>query len=149
MARELLATVDAGAALAEAEQQVHEPSSLPLSGADDRQRIAPGDRVVLVVGEQEEAERALAAARERGLKCLVAVGGPAGLAIAHEHAPDAIVLAAATSDAALLLDQLTHHPSCATSRCSSSASPRRATPRCAPGRRGSWSGRPVRRRSRS
>jgi signal transduction histidine kinase/CheY-like chemotaxis protein len=110
MARELLATVDAGAALAEAEHQVPEPSSLPMSGADDRARIAPGDRVVLVVGEQEEAERALAAARERGLKCLVAVGGPAGLAIAHEHAPDAIVLAAATGDAALLLDQLKHHP---------------------------------------
>jgi len=109
MARELLATVDA----ALPEPEVPEPSSLPRPfppTPDDRYRIAPGDRVVLVVGEQEEAERALAAARGRGLKALVAVGGPAGLAIAHEHAPDAIVLAAATGDAALLLDQLKHHP---------------------------------------
>ncbi|HEU4656013.1 MAG TPA: HAMP domain-containing protein, partial [Capillimicrobium sp.] len=89
---------------------IPEPTSVPVSGADDRGRIAHGDRVVLIVGEHGQAEQALAAARERGLKGLVAVGGPAGLALAHEHAPDAIVLAAATGDAALLLDQLKHHP---------------------------------------
>ncbi len=104
MVEELLATVDAAVATAP------QAPSLPVVGLDDRDAIAPGDRVVLVVGELEEAERALAAARGRGMKALVAVGGPAGLALAHEHAPDAIVLAAAPSDAALLLDQLKHQP---------------------------------------
>ncbi len=102
LAAELLETVDA------AEEELLEPPEATAS--DDRDRIAHGDRVVLVVGERDEAARALAAVRERGLRGLVAVGGPAGLALAHEHAPDAIVLAAATSDAALLLDQLKHHP---------------------------------------
>jgi len=113
IAEELLATVDAGergedaVAVAGA---VPDPAPRPVAGADDRARIREGDRVVLIVGEQDEAEMTLAAARARQLKGIVAIGGPAGLALAHEQMPDAVVLAAPTGDAALLLDQLKHHP---------------------------------------
>jgi HAMP domain-containing protein/signal transduction histidine kinase/CheY-like chemotaxis protein len=99
---------DAPSAVEDGEPAV--PPSASLPGADDRGRIALGDRVVLIVGGQQEAEQTLEAARERDLRGLVAVGGPAGLALAHEHSPDAIVLALSTGEAALLLDQLKHLP---------------------------------------
>jgi len=106
MAEELLAAVDAGAA----EGPPPAPAPSPAAGADDRAQIAPDDRVVLIVGEPETTEPTLAAARARRLKGIVAIGGPAALALAHEQMPDAIVLAAPAGDAALLLDQLKHQP---------------------------------------
>ncbi|UGS37613.1 HAMP domain-containing protein [Capillimicrobium parvum] len=111
MVEELLATVDAGERDGDGTPDgPTERAPRPVVGADDRGRIGPGDRVVLIVGDQDEAELTLAAAHAHDLKGIVAIGGPAGLALAHEQMPDAIVLAAPTGDAALLLDQLKHHP---------------------------------------
>jgi HAMP domain-containing protein/CheY-like chemotaxis protein len=61
--------------------------------ADDRSQIADGDRVVLIVeDDQDFANIELAMARERGFKGIVAVRGDEGLALAHEYKPDAIIL---------------------------------------------------------
>jgi CheY-like chemotaxis protein len=114
MVDSLLATGDAGAQQAAEAEAAASAATASEDGAtapaDDRDRIAPGDQAVLIVGERDEAEQALQALRRHDLKGLVAAGGPAGLALAHEHSPDAIVVAAGTGDAALLLDQLKHHP---------------------------------------
>jgi len=90
------------------DEEADPPYPLPPSPAPE---IGSGDRVLLVVADRpEETDRLHAAARERQLAPVAVVGGPAGLAMTHEHAPDAIVLAVTTADAALLLDQLKHHP---------------------------------------
>ncbi len=66
----------------------HEPAV-----EDDRAEIADGDRVVLIVEDDEDFARTeLAMARERGFKGIVAVRGDEGLALAHEYKPDAIIL---------------------------------------------------------
>jgi HAMP domain-containing protein/signal transduction histidine kinase/CheY-like chemotaxis protein len=78
---------------------------------DDRGALAQGDRVVLVVEDDEGTARgAMGAAREAGFKVLAALRGSHGLALAHEHAPDAIVLGSPVQDGAAVLDQLKHHP---------------------------------------
>jgi CheY-like chemotaxis protein/nitrogen-specific signal transduction histidine kinase len=60
---------------------------------DDRLEIADGDRVVLIVEDDEDfAKTELEMARERGFKGIVAVRGDEGLALAHEYKPDAIIL---------------------------------------------------------
>src|SRR5438876_12325555 len=60
---------------------------------DDRTQIADGDRVVLIVEDDEDfAKIELEMARERGFKGIVAVRGDEGLALAHEYKPDAIIL---------------------------------------------------------
>jgi CheY-like chemotaxis protein len=60
---------------------------------DDRSEIADGDRVVLIVEDDEDfAKTELEMARERGFKGIVAVRGDEGLALAHEYKPDAIIL---------------------------------------------------------
>jgi CheY-like chemotaxis protein len=86
----------------------HEPAV-----EDDRAEIAEGDRVVLIVEDDEDFARTeLKMARERGFKGIVAVRGDEGLALAHEYRPDAIIL-----DMRLpirsgwdVLDQLKRHP---------------------------------------
>ena len=86
----------------------HEPAV-----EDDRTQIADGDRVVLIVEDDEDFARTeLEMARERGFKGIVAVRGDEGLALAHEYKPDAIIL-----DMRLpirsgwdVLDQLKRHP---------------------------------------
>ena len=69
--------------------------SAPLPGAltDDRADLEAGDRVALVMSEDREVARAaLDAAHGKGFKCLLAVRGDAGLALAHEFMPDAVIL---------------------------------------------------------
>ncbi|MGN7454140.1 response regulator [Paenibacillus pasadenensis] len=60
---------------------------------DDRDRIEPGDAVLLII-EDDAAYAAilLKLARNRGFKALVAFQGDQGLALAHAYKPDAIVL---------------------------------------------------------
>jgi CheY-like chemotaxis protein len=80
---------------------------------DDRMTLQPGDRVVLVIeGEVDVARLILDAARERELRGLVALGGDAGLALAHELRPDAILLDLDLPDAdgIRVLDHLKQHP---------------------------------------
>src|SRR6476646_9867818 len=60
---------------------------------DDRADIADGDRVVLIVEDDEDFARTeLDMARGRGFKGIVAVRGDEGLQLAHEYKPDAIIL---------------------------------------------------------
>ncbi|HXK13882.1 MAG TPA: response regulator, partial [Gaiellaceae bacterium] len=67
---------------------LHEPAV-----EDDRSEIADGDRVVLIVEDDEDFARTeLEMARGRGFKGIVAVRGDEGLALAHEYKPDAIIL---------------------------------------------------------
>ena len=79
--------------------------------ADDRARIAPGDRVALIVDhDREAARRALVQARARGFHAVVAARGDAGVTLAHELAPDLILLAAPVRGGAGVLDRLKRHP---------------------------------------
>ena len=86
-----------------------------LSGGvdDDRGSIDVADRVVLIVEDDETfARTVLEVARERGFKGIVALRGDAGLALAHEYKPDAIVLDMALPgmDGWAVLDHLKRHP---------------------------------------
>ena len=89
--------------------------ALILSGGvdDDRGSIDVADRVVLIVEDDETfARTVLEVARERGFKGIVALRGDAGLALAHESKPDAIVLDMALPgmDGWAVLDHLKRHP---------------------------------------
>jgi CheY-like chemotaxis protein len=80
---------------------------------DDRAAVATGDRVVLVVcSDPERAAEAMEAARGRGFKGLVTSRAETGVALAHEFAPDAIVLAVEGDgqDGAAALDHFKRHP---------------------------------------
>src|SRR5581483_377829 len=60
---------------------------------DDRGRIEPGDRVVLIVEDDANFARImLDIAHEKGFKGIVAPGGLAAIAMARELKPDAITL---------------------------------------------------------
>jgi len=60
---------------------------------DDRDSIADGDRVVLIVEDNADfARTTLEVAREQGFRGLVALRGDTGLAVARHYHPDAIVL---------------------------------------------------------
>jgi len=89
--------------------------ALVLSGGvdDDRGSIDVDDRVVLIVEDDETfAKTVLEVARERGFRGIVALRGDAGLALAHEYKPDAIVLDMALPgmDGWAVLDHLKRHP---------------------------------------
>src|SRR5204862_7475859 len=80
---------------------------------DDRGGIDVDDRFVLIVEDDETfARTVLEVARERGFKGIVALRGDAGLALAHEYKPDAIVLDMALPgmDGWAVLDHLKRHP---------------------------------------
>jgi len=87
-----------------------EPSALPHEGIpDDRSLIAPGDRLVLLIGDDaRRAAIALEAVRAAGAKGLVARRAVTGLTLARELRPEAILLLDPTSD--VLLGQLKQHP---------------------------------------
>ncbi len=91
-----------------------DPSLLLPSGIeDDRATIEAVDRVVLIVEDDPDfARTVLEVARSRGFKGVVAVRGDAGLALAHEFKPDAIVLdiKLPVMDGWTVLDHLKHHP---------------------------------------
>jgi signal transduction histidine kinase/DNA-binding response OmpR family regulator/HAMP domain-containing protein len=86
---------------------------LPNEVEDDREDIEQGDRVVLIVEDDATfARTVLDVARSRGFKGIVALRGDAGLALAHEFRPDAIVLdmELPVMDGWTVLDHLKHHP---------------------------------------
>jgi CheY-like chemotaxis protein len=86
----------------------HEPAV-----ADDRGEIVEGDRVVLIVEDDEDFARVeLDMARQRGFKGVVATRGDEGLALAHEFRPDAIILdmKLPVRDGWDVLDHLKRHP---------------------------------------
>src|SRR5262249_22109575 len=66
---------------------------LPSSLKDDREDIAPSDRVVLIIEDEPSFARILLdMARDKEFKGLVALSGDAGLELAHAFHPDAITL---------------------------------------------------------
>ncbi|MGH3001410.1 MAG: response regulator, partial [Gaiellaceae bacterium] len=80
---------------------------------DDRDEIADGDRVVLIVEDDADfASTELEMARGRGFKGIVATRGDEGLALAHEYRPDAIILdlRLPVRDGWQVLDHLKRHP---------------------------------------
>jgi HAMP domain-containing protein/CheY-like chemotaxis protein/GAF domain-containing protein len=90
-----------------------DPSVLLPNVQDDREDVQEGDRVVLIVEDESDFARTmLDVARERGFKGIVATRGDAGLALAHEYKPDAIVLdlTLPVMDGWSVLDHLKHHP---------------------------------------
>jgi HAMP domain-containing protein/signal transduction histidine kinase/DNA-binding response OmpR family regulator len=93
---------------------VHMPSHAPnKTVADDRKVIAAGDRVLLVIEDDETFARTLLdAARQRGFRGLVALSGQEGLSIAQSFKPDAITLdlRLPDMDGWVILDRLKHDP---------------------------------------
>jgi CheY-like chemotaxis protein len=73
---------------------VPQPSNYaPREVVDDRERIRDGDRVLLIIEDDERFARILVnLAGEGGFKALVAARGDTGIAMANEFQPDAITL---------------------------------------------------------
>jgi HAMP domain-containing protein/signal transduction histidine kinase/DNA-binding response OmpR family regulator len=82
--------LDAGTHLA----RVPETSSAsPRAVVDDRERIRDGDRVLLIIEDDERFARILVnLAGDSGFKAIVATRGDTGIAMANEFRPDAITL---------------------------------------------------------
>jgi signal transduction histidine kinase/DNA-binding response OmpR family regulator/HAMP domain-containing protein len=98
---------------AEAVPAADEALALPPGLDDDRGALLPGDRVFLLISDDEDLARtALELGHERGFKALLALRGEAGLALAHEHKPDAILLSLQLpiTDGSLVLEHLKRHP---------------------------------------
>ncbi|HEX6252352.1 MAG TPA: response regulator [Gemmatimonadaceae bacterium] len=80
---------------------------------DDRAGIQPGDRVVLIVENDERFARVLLdMARDKGFKGIVELDGETGLEVAHDYHPDAITLDIDMPgvDGWAVLERLKHHP---------------------------------------
>jgi HAMP domain-containing protein/CheY-like chemotaxis protein/signal transduction histidine kinase len=88
------------------------PAPKPGFG-DDRSAITTGDRVLLIVEDDETfARTVMDLARRRGFKALVALTGEEALELAASHNPDAITLdlRLPDMDGWVLLDRLKHRP---------------------------------------
>jgi CheY-like chemotaxis protein len=80
---------------------------------DDRQRIQPGDRVLLIIENDQTFARILMdLGREHEFRVLAAVRGDVGLQMARQHRPDAITLDLDLPgmDGWNVLDRLKHDP---------------------------------------
>jgi HAMP domain-containing protein/CheY-like chemotaxis protein/signal transduction histidine kinase len=80
---------------------------------DDRDKVEPGDRVVLIVENDLNFARVLLdMAREKGFLGLVALDGETGITLSHEYKPDAITLDIDMPgvDGWQVLDRLKHNP---------------------------------------
>ncbi|MFL5884056.1 MAG: ATP-binding protein, partial [Thermoleophilaceae bacterium] len=87
--------------------------ALPEGLEDDRADLLPGDRVVLAIDDSEDfARQVLNVAHDASFKVLLALRGEAGLALAHELKPDALLLSAQlpTTEGRVVLDHLKRHP---------------------------------------
>lgn len=90
--------------------------ALPLAPAallDDRAIIQPGDRVLLIIEDDLNFARILLAmARQQGFKGLVSLQGNAGLLLAQEFKPAAVMLdiRLPDMDGWTILDRLKHNP---------------------------------------
>jgi HAMP domain-containing protein/signal transduction histidine kinase/CheY-like chemotaxis protein len=85
----------------------------PVDQDDDRDAIAPGDRVVLLIEDDPTYSRIVFdAAHERGYKILLATRGDLGLAMARKFRPMAILLDIGLPDTTgwAILDQFQHDP---------------------------------------
>ena len=95
----------------EADQDHDASLLLPNFLGDDRADINPGDHVLLVIEDDPVFARILFdLVRTLGFKCLAAVTGESGLALAHEYKPDAITLDLGLPgvDGWIVLDRLKH-----------------------------------------
>lgn len=87
--------------------------SLPNDIPDDREIIQPGDRILLIIEDDDKFARILLdMAREQGFKTVVALQSKQGLALAQEFKPDAIMLDIhmPEMDGWTVLDRLKHKP---------------------------------------
>jgi len=85
----------------------------PHDASDDRHNIQPGDRVLVMIEDDETFGRALLGfARERGFRGVVTSTGAQGLEMARILRPDAITLdlRLPDMDGWVVLDQLKHDP---------------------------------------
>src|SRR6187402_1810382 len=88
-------------------------SSFAAEIPDDRHSIRPGDRVLLIVeDDQPFAALLLDAARDRGFKGVVSLRGDTGFALARRLRPDAILLdiGLPAMDGLSILDRLKQNP---------------------------------------
>lgn len=92
-------------------RQAHQ-SSLPVFIPDDRDKMGPGVKSVLIIEDDATfAKTLMALARKKGYTCLVAGEGRPGLAFAEEYQPDAILLDLGLPDidGQMVLTQLKHN----------------------------------------
>ncbi|MHC5851833.1 response regulator [Nostoc sp.] len=85
------------------------PSEIP----DDREIIQPGDRILLIIEDDDKFARILLdMAREQGFKTIVALQSKQGLALAQQFKPNAIMLDIhmPEMDGWTVLDRLKHKP---------------------------------------
>jgi CheY-like chemotaxis protein/signal transduction histidine kinase/CHASE3 domain sensor protein len=88
-------------------------SILPGEIPDDRGIIQPGDRVLLIIEDDDKFARILLdMSREQGFKTIVALQSKQGLALAQQFKPDAIMLdiQMPEMDGWTVLDRLKHKP---------------------------------------
>jgi CheY-like chemotaxis protein/HAMP domain-containing protein len=97
---------------AEAPSERRKPAARPGPVPDDRANIEPGDRVVLIIENDEGFARVLLdMAREKGFRGIVELEGETGLDAAHDFRPDAITLDIDMPgvDGWSVLERLKHH----------------------------------------
>ncbi|MEH2171770.1 response regulator [Nostoc sp.] len=87
--------------------------SLPHDIPDDREIIQPGDRILLIIEDDDKFARILLdMARQQGFKTIVALQSKQGLALAEQFKPNAIMLDIhmPEMDGWTVLDRLKHKP---------------------------------------